>query len=77
MTYFKRAKIDAPGKVNLKLDGRFQTIEIDNLAEDKLKQLYDNGCPYIELTPEGRKFYYPDETPIMVNKTPKKTKPKS
>ncbi len=71
---FQRCGIVAPGKINLKLDGRFQTIELDSQPEEKLRQLYDNGCQFVELTPEGRKEYFPDEIPITVSRTPKKKK---
>jgi hypothetical protein len=66
--FFERIGIKAPGRINLKLDGRFQTVALDDLSQDKLKQLYDNGCNYVGLTSEGRKKYFPDEKPITTKK---------
>ncbi|MEI7597275.1 MAG: hypothetical protein WCK02_16115 [Bacteroidota bacterium] len=70
--YFNRCNISAPGRINTKLDGQFQTIAIDNLNDKQLEQLFNNGCKYVELTSEGRKKYYPDENPIEVKETPKR-----
>jgi hypothetical protein len=46
---FKRININAPGRINLRLGGRFQEVAIDNLNDDQLAELYDNGCPYVCL----------------------------
>jgi len=36
--------------MNILLDGRFQTVALDDLQDDKLEQLYNNGCPYVKRT---------------------------
>ncbi len=36
--------------MNILLDGRFQTVALDDLPDDKLEQLYNNGCPYVKRT---------------------------
>jgi hypothetical protein len=71
---FERTGINAPGRVNAKLDGRCQEFCIDNLSQDQMKQLYEDGFPYVGLTAEGRKKYFPEEKPITTEKikTPKK-----
>lgn len=61
---FERYGINAPGRINLKLDGRFQTVVLDELSDEKLQQLYDAGCKYVRPTESGRKKLYPDEKPI-------------
>jgi len=47
---FERTGIKAPGRMNILLDGRFQTVALDDLPDDKLEQLYNNGCPYVKHT---------------------------
>jgi hypothetical protein len=47
---FERTGIKAPGRMNILLDGRFQTVALDDLQDDKLEQLYNNGCPYVKRT---------------------------
>ncbi len=44
---YKRVNINPPGRINLKLDGRFQTVVLDDLPQDKLRQLFENGCKYV------------------------------
>ena len=56
---FFRSVLRPGGRINTKLDGRFQTVVLDELTQDKLQQLYDNGCPYVELTNEGGVNYLP------------------
>lgn len=63
---FEIIGISSPGRVNIKLDGRFQTINLESLPDDKLQQLYENGCHFIQPTTEGRKIIFPDEKPIEV-----------
>lgn len=44
---YKRTNINAPGRMNILLDGRFQTVVLDELPQDKLRQLFENGCKYV------------------------------
>jgi hypothetical protein len=71
---FQRKGIEAPGHVNLKLDGVFQEVYLDNLSDEKLEQLYLNKCRFVEPTPEGRKKLFPEEKPIEVKKIDVKEK---
>jgi hypothetical protein len=72
---FERYGLNAPGRVNILLDGRFQTVAIDDLTDDKLQQLYENKCPYVQPTEEGRKILFPDEKKIEITSfSPKKCK---
>jgi len=68
---FKRCGINAPGRLNTKLGGRFQEIALDSLNDEQLEELYNAGCTYVEPTAEGRKKLFPDEIPIEVKETPK------
>ena len=65
---FERKGINAPGRVNAKLNGRCQEFCIDNLTQEQMKQLYEDKFPYIGLTAEGRKKYFPDEKTITTDK---------
>lgn len=65
---FVRFGIEAPGRVNLKLDGKFQEVTLDSLSDEKLRQLYENGCRFVAPTPEGRAVLFPEEKPINVKK---------
>lgn len=70
---FERVGINAPGRINVLLDGHFQTVALDNLPDDKLQQLYENKCSYVQPTAEGRKVLFPDEKQIEITPlTPKK-----
>jgi hypothetical protein len=72
---FERYGLNAPGKVNLLLDGRFQTVRLDDLEDDKLQQLYEKGCRYVKPTDAGIKKLYPNEKEIKVS--PVKLNPSS
>jgi hypothetical protein len=63
---FERININAPGRINLLLDSRFQTVTLDTLPQDKLQQLYENDCRYVGLTQEGKKKYIPKFKEITV-----------
>ncbi len=63
---FRRHGLNPPGKINTWLDGHFQTVRLDDLPDDKLKQLYENKCPYVQPTQAGRKVLFPDEKSIEV-----------
>ncbi len=51
--------LKSPGRINVMLDGRFQTVNLDDLSQDKLQQLFDNGCPYVVFSDEGSANYLP------------------
>jgi hypothetical protein len=67
---YHRINIKAPGRMNILLDGRFQTVALDDLPQDKLKQLFDNGCSFVGIT-YGEEFLK-DLSPIVT--TPINTK---
>lgn len=64
---FERYGINAPGKINTLLDGHFQTVRLDDLTDEKLQQLYENGCKYVQPTEYGRKKLFPNEKAIEVS----------
>lgn len=47
---YHRINIKAPGRMNILLDGRFQTVALDDLTQDQMKQLFDNGCSFVGIT---------------------------
>jgi len=63
---FERVGINAPGRINLLLDGQFQTVRLDDLPDDKLQQLYEKGCRYVQPTSAGIKKIFPDEKQIKI-----------
>lgn len=60
--------------MNLRLDGRFQTVALFELPQEKLKQLFDNKCPYVGLTDDGIVEHNKDKKPIEVKPIKKITK---
>lgn len=42
-----------PGRVNVLLNGRFQDVNLFELDEVSLAKLHEDGCPYIQKTPEA------------------------
>lgn len=63
--YFKLIKI-VPGVVITRLFGRID-FRNDNLKISDLLQLYENDFPYLELTDEGRRFFYGIEPEIKLS----------
>ena len=55
-TYFRLVKLK-PGKVVTALLGEID-FSSDSLPLDQLKQLYEGGFPYLEITEEGKKQLY-------------------
>jgi len=63
MQRFRLKNIQHPGRVHLYKRGEVNLADIDdNLAEE----LFKEGCPFIEPTPEGREKLFPGEKPIKV-----------
>jgi len=56
--YFKVKSLQKTGEVH-----HPKTVIVDlsntNLPVQQVKALYDTGCPYLELSPEGQKELYP------------------
>ena len=50
--YYRLDGLQSPGRVNVWLGGRFQTVNIDDLNDDQMKELHENGCPYVKRTPQ-------------------------
>lgn len=44
--------IAEPGMVNVKVNGRFQTISLYSASEEVLCELYEQECPYVKLQPQ-------------------------
>lgn len=49
---YHRIIINPPGRINLRLRGRFVTVTLDTLSQGDLKELYDNGCQFVGYTDE-------------------------
>jgi len=71
MLKYKLKNIKHPGTVDLHLVGR---VNLADLPEDKLDELYKNGCPFLELTPEEIECENPELKVIHTSSTPKKKK---
>jgi len=55
-TYFRLVKLK-PGKVVTALLGEID-FSSDSVPLEKIKQLYENNFPYLEITEEGKKYLY-------------------
>lgn len=66
--------IKEPGKVNVRLNGKFRTIELYTASQEVLEELYKDACPYVDLSPT-EKFKASGVKPIVVKSiTGKKSK---
>lgn len=52
MGKFKIIGIQEPGRINAKVDGRFTDVELFKASDEVLEKLYQDKCPYIELSPK-------------------------
>lgn len=52
MEMFNITGIMHPGRINVKVDGRFMDVELYKASDEVLGKLYADGCPYVVLTPE-------------------------
>lgn len=59
---------DAPARADFFKRG---TIQLDSISDELALELAKEGCPYIELTAEGKKLLKPAAKPIEVKQTPK------
>lgn len=50
--YYRLDGLMSPGRVNVWLGGRFQTVNIEDLDDAQMKELFENGCPYVKRTPQ-------------------------
>lgn len=57
--YFNVKGLKNPGKVQNPKTGVVD-LSKENLPVAKVKALYDAGCPYLELTADGKKELYPE-----------------
>ena len=55
--YFKFVKLK-PGKVVTTQFGEID-FSADNIGIEIIKALYENGFPYLEITEEGKREFYP------------------
>jgi len=61
--YFRFVKL-IPGKVFTALLGDID-FSSDSIPLEKIKQLYESGFPYLEITEEGKKYLFGiDKLPI-------------
>ena len=63
MKLFKLNGLVSPGRVNLL---KYGTVCLENISDQLAEQIWKDGCPYLELTAEGRAKFFPDEAPIEV-----------
>jgi len=73
--YFRLVKLK-PGKVVTALLGEID-FSSDSIPPEKIKQLYQSGFPYLEITEEGKKYLYgieklaiKSEKKVSLNNTP-------
>ena len=71
-SYFKFIKL-VPGKVVVKHHGTIDFSK-DNLPVDLIKDLFDDNFPYLEMTAEGKRKFYPDKIDSSTEKPKKKRK---
>ena len=61
--YFRLVKLK-PGKVFTALLGEID-FSSDSIPVEKIKQLFESGFPYLEITEEGKKYLYGIEKPAI------------
>lgn len=70
--------INPPGRASVKLNGFFKEVNLYDLNQDELKDLHQQGIPYVQQTAEGFKETNPQEKEISVKtvgaKSTKRTK---
>lgn len=71
MLKYRLKGIKSPGTVDIHRLGK---VNLEDLPESKLDELYNQGLPYLELTPEAREEINPDEPVIKPKLTPKQSK---
>lgn len=71
MKKYRLKGISSPGTVDLFKIGK---VNLEDLPEEKLDELYKNGCPFLELSPEAREAANPNEPEIKTAEVPKKPK---
>jgi hypothetical protein len=70
MKKYRLTGIEYPGTVNLPKLGK---VNLEDLPEEKLDELYQNGIPFLELSPEARADANPNEPVIGTAATPIQT----
>lgn len=73
MAKYEAFGLKHPGRINARLNGRFQELRIYELSETQLEQLYNDGCPYVRKTAET---VAPEAKKIEVKELGKKYKRK-
>jgi hypothetical protein len=59
---------DAPARADFFKRG---VLQLNDISDELALELAKEGCPYIELTPEGKELLKPAAKPIEVKQTPK------
>lgn len=67
--------IQPPGRVNLRLGGRFQEVNLHDLSQQQLAELYAAGCEFVRVTeaPESKSTVTPPRQVEIVKNKPKKS----
>ena len=73
--YFKVVGIQPPGRVDLLKRGE---VRLHELSDEQLYEIYKEGnCPFVKMTAEGFKKYYPSKKTIKPEPTSTKKEPES
>ena len=59
--------IKEPGRINIKIDGLFIDVELFSAPEEELEKLFNDGCQYIQLSPDEFLKRNPNLETIQVN----------
>lgn len=70
--------IQPPGRVNMRLGGRFQEFNLCDLTQEQLAELHSSGCQYVKETdaPETKSTVSPPRKVEIKKKEPEKNKKK-
>lgn len=63
---FRVVGIMEPGIINVFIRGRFSDVHLHTADDATLEILYKEGCPFIQMTPEGVLNEIPDAKNIVV-----------
>ena len=69
MNNFRLKGIVFPGRVHHQ---KYGLINLSDLSDTLAEEIWKDGCPYLEPTPEGRKEMFPDEKEISIEPLPAK-----
>lgn len=68
--------IARPGRINVKFNGKFRDVNLFDMNQSQLQELYNNKCPYVKQLPDADLSEIKTEKIIPKNKRESKTKSK-